>query len=262
MSAQVSDVMPLANLVNLEQLLLSDNPISDISALAGLTALRSLYLQSANVSDVTPLANLVNLGRLYITGNPVTDFSPLSSLNSLKADVEIPGVGVSITVPQGVQNGYSWWDQNYYQNGPFEVTITFTEEVSGFEQSDLVLDYRSYYTGSPLSVSITEWNTTDNITYTATMTPTASGTVEIKVPEGVATDAVGNPNTSGYTQTGIRLTVEVPDKELAEVLRLALDAIDLPRYILHAYMPLLTDVSVRSAYSAAERIIPYNMTIR
>ena len=259
-SSRISDITGLEHATQLTTLNVGGNNISDISPLAGLTALRSLDLQSANVSDVTPLANLVNLGRLYITGNPVTDFSPLSSLNSLKADVEIPGVGVSITVSQGVQNGYYWWNRSYYQNGPFEVTITFTEEVSGFEQSDLVLDY-SNYTSSPLSVSITAWNTTDNITYTATMTPTTSGAVGIKVPEGVAADAADNPNTSGYTQTGIRLTVEVPDEQLAELLRLAFDAIDRSNdLLLHDYMPLLTDVSVNPLY-AARRIIPSDMNI-
>ena len=260
MSAQVRDVRPLANLVNLEQLLLAGNPIWYISPLAGLTALHSLDLRSANVRDVTPLANLVNLRRLYITGNPVTDFSPLSSLNSLKADVEIPGVGVSITVPQGVQNGGYWWDQNYYQNGPFEVTITFTEEVSGFEQSDVVLNCQCL-DDSPPSASITEWNTTDNIIYTATMTPTASGDVGIKVPEGVATDTAGNPNTSGYIITGIRLTAEVPDEDLHELLGLALEGRGRPGYIRLDDMLRLIDVSVRPVYSAAGRVIPYDMNI-
>ena len=39
------------------------------------------------------------------------------------------------------------------------------------------------------------------MTYTVTLTPTTSGEVIISVPENVATDGVGNPNTASTTYT-------------------------------------------------------------
>ena len=79
-------------------------------------------------------------------------------------------------------------------------TVTFTETVSGFTQSDVSL------TGS--AASITGWSAnSDNTVYTATITPTASGTVTVGVAADVATDAAGNPNTEATSQT---VTIEIP----------------------------------------------------
>ena len=190
----ISDVTPLENLVNLEKLWLSENPITDISPLTGLTALRWLVIMSAEISDVGPLAQLVNLEQLLLAGNPITDFTPLSRLNNLTyADVEIPEpepLGVSISVPSDVQNGV------------FEVSITFTAAVSDFEQADLSL------TGTA-GASITSWSSTDDTVYTATITPTTSGTVAVGVAANVATDAASNSNTAATAET-VDVDVDAP----------------------------------------------------
>ena len=184
----ISDLTPLQNLTNLTYLRLGRNDISNVSALSGLTALTSLGLQRNSIIDVSPLATLVNLTWLRLAGNSITDFSALVTLvNVTDSDVNLPDPdttppGVSISVPSGVQNG------------AFDVTVTFTEAVSGFTQSDLSL------TGTA-SASITAWNTTDNTIYTATVTPTTSGTVTLNVNAGVATDAANNPNTAATPKT-------------------------------------------------------------
>ena len=80
------------------------------------------------------------------------------------------------------------------QTGAFSVTITFSETVSGFVQSEVSL--------SGSAASITAWSANSNGTvYTATITPTASGTVTIGVAANVATDAAGNPNLVVTPQT-------------------------------------------------------------
>ena len=69
------------------------------------------------------------------------------------------------------------------------MTITFTEVVSGFEQSDL-----SPYYGR---ATISDFKTSDNKTYTAKVTPELyenNRYVRFEVPPGAATDAEGNPN--------------------------------------------------------------------
>ncbi|MBV2169342.1 MAG: hypothetical protein KUL82_11615 [Bdellovibrio sp.] len=64
------------------------------------------------------------------------------------------------------------------------VTATFSESVTGFESSDIVV---TNGTVSEFSGSGT--------TYTFTVTPTAQGLVTVAVGAGVATDAAGNGNT-------------------------------------------------------------------
>ena len=73
-------------------------------------------------------------------------------------------------------------------SGVFTITITFSEAVTGFEQTDLSV--------SGAGASITAWATTDNTTFTATVTPTTSGWVYYSVPADVATDADDKSNTA------------------------------------------------------------------
>ena len=80
--------------------------------------------------------------------------------------------------------------------------ITFTEAVSGFTQSDLSV-------GGTASASVTAWSGTRNTTYTATITPTSSGTVTLNVAAGVAADAANNSNTAATSQT-VRIDVDAP----------------------------------------------------
>ena len=90
---------------------------------------------------------------------------------------------VSLTIPSGVQNA------------PFDVTVVFSEAVTGFVQSDLAVSGTS---GS----SITAWNPQDGGTdYKATITPTSSGTAIFNVAANVAEDAATNQNTAATQKT-------------------------------------------------------------
>ena len=104
--------------------------------------------------------------------------------------VDMTSPGVSLSVPEGAQNG------------AFDVTITFTEAVSGFEQADLSVS-------GTATTSITAWTTTDNTVFTATITPTTSGTVILNIAAEVATDAANNNNTASETQT-VTIDVDAP----------------------------------------------------
>ena len=159
-----------------------------------------------NITDVQPLTSLVNLNKLWIAGNSLTNAHLLSSLTGLTyIDIPIPdppdttAPSVSISVPSGVQNG------------AFNATITFTEAVSNFLQSEVSL--------SGSAASVTSWSAnSDNTVYTATMTPTASGTLTVGVAANVATDAANNPNTAATSKnvtvsvdtTAPGVTVSVP----------------------------------------------------
>ena len=87
---QIRDVSPLAELTNLTTLFLVRNQISDVSPLARLTRLKELHLSWNDIRDVSPLAGLVNLEKLMLVRNPITDTSPLANLTKLvDVDVEI-----------------------------------------------------------------------------------------------------------------------------------------------------------------------------
>ena len=69
----VSDLSPLADLKNLQRLVLYDTPVSDLSPLAELKNLRYLDLSSTQVSDLSPLAELKSLEQLHLNNTPVSD---------------------------------------------------------------------------------------------------------------------------------------------------------------------------------------------
>ena len=192
---QISELSPLSELTSLRTLRLQYNDITDLTSLSGLTGLTELLLDNNSISDVSPLAGLVNLVTLRLDGNAITDLSPLVTLvNVTESDVDLPedtaAPSVSISVPSVVQNG------------AFDVSIVFTESVSGFVQDDLTL-------GGTATASITAWSSTDDITYTAEITPTSSGTVTLNVAESVATDAASNDNTAATSET-VTVDVESP----------------------------------------------------
>ena len=126
---------------------------------------------------------------------PQADTTPVEPIVAQQqgADTTAPDVGIFVPmVPQ---------------NSAFDVTITFTEGVSGFVQTDLSL-------GGTATASITDWNTTDNPVFTATITPTTSGTVTLDIAADVATDTASNGNTAATTQT---VTINIMDVNNAPV---------------------------------------------
>ncbi|MFT8337730.1 leucine-rich repeat domain-containing protein, partial [Schleiferilactobacillus harbinensis] len=79
----ISDLSPLANLTQLQQLDLDDNNITDVSPLAKLTSLQELHLNSNKISDISVLSGLHNLTNLEVGYNSITDLTPLSGLHLL-----------------------------------------------------------------------------------------------------------------------------------------------------------------------------------
>ena len=75
------DLRPLAGLINLKELSLERNGISDIRLLARLKQLRLLRLSSNQIEDISPLSGLTELRILWLKENPITDLSPLVGLN-------------------------------------------------------------------------------------------------------------------------------------------------------------------------------------
>ncbi|MCP4278308.1 MAG: hypothetical protein GY779_18350, partial [Gammaproteobacteria bacterium] len=69
-------------------------------------------------------------------------------------------------------------------NTPFTATFTFSEAVSGFTDGDIDVS----------NGDVSAFATSDNIVYTALITPQADGDVTIDVADAVAVDSAGNDN--------------------------------------------------------------------
>lgn len=74
-------------------------------------------------------------------------------------------------------------------NKPFTVTVTFSEAVSGFSTAGI----------TAVNAVISNLQTSDNIVYTALVTPAADGAVSLQVKAGAASNIGGTANTASNT---------------------------------------------------------------
>ncbi len=81
--ANIRHIIGLQFAVNLKELWLQDNAITDLSPLCDLTELTDLVLYSNKISDISTLSNLVNLHHLNLSHNKVYDISVLAELTDL-----------------------------------------------------------------------------------------------------------------------------------------------------------------------------------
>ncbi len=86
----VSDLSPLAQIKTLRYLNISNNPVADISALEGLDRLEALHMQQCNVADISVIENMPGLTALSLGQIPCLDLSPILKLQNLSF-VEITG---------------------------------------------------------------------------------------------------------------------------------------------------------------------------
>ena len=82
----ISDLTGLEFATNLRWLAFSDNTVSDLSPIAGLTNLTFLWFEGTRqVADLSPLTGLINLEKLHFSSNSVSDLSPIKGLTNLTA---------------------------------------------------------------------------------------------------------------------------------------------------------------------------------
>ncbi|CAL5995631.1 Rab2a [Hexamita inflata] len=81
---QISDIVSLEGLLNLQDLNVSGNPLSNILPLKNLTELISLDLSCCKIEDLSALKNLRKLENLNIFTNSIVDISSLQNIKSLR----------------------------------------------------------------------------------------------------------------------------------------------------------------------------------
>jgi internalin A len=94
----LTDLAPLAGLSSLRKLVISDTQIADLTPLAGLSSLQVLYAWRAPVADLAPLAHLADLQMLDLRYAKVSDLAPLAGLSALQI-LEVAGTQVSDLAP-------------------------------------------------------------------------------------------------------------------------------------------------------------------
>ncbi|CAK8988199.1 Uncharacterized protein SCF082_LOCUS1295 [Durusdinium trenchii] len=85
-------------------------------------------------------------------------------------------------------------------NAAFVATLTFSEDVTGFEAGDIALS----------NATLSNFQSVSASEYTALITPSAEGDVTLDIAAGVATDAAGNDNTAA-TQYAVTSDQTAPD---------------------------------------------------
>ena len=158
---------------------------------------------SEYTATITPDANSEGDVTIQVSANTVKDFALNDNTASNKPEVHID------TIPPGVESITGVPDTE--KNVAFDITITFSEAVNGFEVSDLTL------TG-PATASLKSGSDGDS-EYTATITPNANseGDVTIQVPAGAARDFALNNNTASVVTDSVYIDTIPPTVDITDV---------------------------------------------
>jgi internalin A len=76
------DLKSIANLVNLTELMLDEDAITDLTPIGNMKKLERLSIKKTRVQNLAPVAGIKTLKFLYIAESAVTDISPVSPLIS------------------------------------------------------------------------------------------------------------------------------------------------------------------------------------
>ncbi len=163
-SNMVDDLRPLSNLTRLRTLLLNENPIKSIDAIADLPALKELNLSSAeDVADISPVSNLETLETLYLWGmgiddisavaplvnltlvsfgkNYITDITALEDLTRLET-VRLERNSISDISPLVLNTGIGDGDYIDLQNNPLNAEACETDILSLMDRN-VIVDYNN-----------------------------------------------------------------------------------------------------------------------
>lgn len=78
----IRDLTPIPSISSLQELLIGQNPIYSVDALAACSSLQSIDLGDTYVVDISPLS--ANTTSINLKNVPVVDYSPLLKMNSLR----------------------------------------------------------------------------------------------------------------------------------------------------------------------------------
>ena len=152
-NANISDLTGLEHAPNLTRLnigaewtgegLVNSNSVSDISAVSGLTNLRTLQLDNNGIIDISAVSGLTNLVGLGLGYNGIIDISAVSGLTNLWTLVLANNGIIDISAVSGLTNL-----GRLYLSGNSIIDISALVSNTGFWSGDEV-----HVTGNPLSAT-------------------------------------------------------------------------------------------------------------
>ncbi|GAA3936079.1 T9SS type B sorting domain-containing protein [Chitinophaga oryziterrae] len=135
----------------------------------------------------------ITVGSLVLNGSTIKDAADNDAILTLNSIGSTTNVKVNTTHPSVILSAAS------IVNAPFTATITFSEAVTGFTIGDITAG----------NATLSSLQTSDNITYTVLVTPTAEGTVTLNVAADVAVN-IGNNGNTVATQLSVVYDVTPP----------------------------------------------------
>ena len=164
---------------------------SDISLTGTATAAATVSVFSGSGSGITYTASITPTGSGDLTiqvpanvaqGDVNNNKNTASRAHTVSVDLVRPSVSITGVPPTS-------------QNSDFDITIMFSESVTGFQASGILL------TGTATAAATVSAFSGSGTTYTASITPTGSGDLTIRVRANVAQDDVSNNNTASRAHT-------------------------------------------------------------
>ena len=155
---------------------IQDLTVEDFSVTLGQVG--NLAAAGGSNREYTAVATPAGSGTLVIEIRAQTfyDFNGHWNEHAIRFEAEIdtirPTVTITSTTPPPV-------------TGPFALTFTFSEDVTGFERGDI-----EFPTGAGFMQTLHK----SGRSYTGTARPTVTGQVLVRVPENAASDAIGHGN--------------------------------------------------------------------
>lgn len=112
-SGKITTLFDLRYCANLAYLTVTNQPITSIESLRGLTKLCMVDIFRCNVADLSPLQGKAFLVDVWVSGNPVTDASPVLALPSLTAFNAMWGTKITdISALRNTENLEKFFCQN------------------------------------------------------------------------------------------------------------------------------------------------------
>jgi hypothetical protein len=130
-------------------------------------------------ADVSPLTD--DTVSIYITGGVVEDIAGNNNSASNVYNIEYDGKNPEVLITSA---------ENSPTNSDFLITVSFNEEVVSFSLSDIIIN-------NGVAGNLTEM--TNNIEWTAEISPISDGEVSVSIPASAATDIAGNPSNASNT---------------------------------------------------------------
>ena len=83
--AKFTDISPLSEFKNLEELRLVGNKLKNMTALTDLTNLRRLQLDGQSISDLSPLSGMIYMDYLSLKNSKISKLEPLATMSEIRA---------------------------------------------------------------------------------------------------------------------------------------------------------------------------------